>query len=60
MFDGREPVRDSSDKTHGVLVEVIRQVKREYSQDHTDLTEDDYIAQAVMDAGFYERVGVKL
>lgn len=58
VFDGREPVRDTSDKTHGVLVEVIRQAKQEYSQDHTDRTEDDYIAQAVMDAGFYERVEV--
>ena len=59
VFDGREPVRDTSDKIHGVLVEVIRQAKREYSQDHTDRTEDDYIAQAVMDAGFYERVEVQ-
>ena len=59
VFDGREPVRDTSDKTHGVLVEIIRQAKREYSQDHTDRTEDDYIAQAVMDAGFYERVEVQ-
>ena len=59
VFDGREPVRDTSDKIHGVLVEVIRQAKRDYSQDYTDRTEDDYIAQAVMDAGFYERVGVK-
>ena len=59
VFDGREPVRDTSDKTHGVLVEIIRQAKREYSLDHTDRTEDDYIAQAVMDAGFYERVEVK-
>ena len=58
VFDGREPVRDTSDKTHGILVEVIRQAKREYSQDHTDRTEDDYIAEAVMDAGFYERVEV--
>lgn len=58
VFDGREPVRDTSDKTHGVLVEIIRRAKRDYSQDHTDRTEDDYIAQAVMDAGFYERVGV--
>lgn len=58
VFDGREPVRDTSDKIHGVLVEAIRQAKQEYSQDHTDRTEDDYIAQAVMDAGFYERVGV--
>lgn len=56
VFDGREPVCDTSDKTHGILVEVIRQAKREYSQDHTDRTEDDYIAQAVIDAGFYERV----
>ena len=56
VFDGREPVRDTSDEIHGVLVEVIRQAKREYSQDHTDRTEDDYIAEAVMDAGFYERV----
>ena len=56
VFDGREPVRDTSDKIHGVLVEVIRQAKRDYSQDYTDRTEDDYIAQAVMDAGFYERV----
>ena len=59
VFDGRETVRDNSDKIHGVLVEVIRQAKREYSQDHTDRTEDDYIAQAVMDAGFYERVEVQ-
>lgn len=59
VFDGREPVRDNSDKTHGVLVEIIRQAKREYSQDHTDRTEDDYIAQAVMDAGFYDKVEVK-
>ena len=60
VFDGREPVRDTSDKTHGVLVEIIRRAKREYSQDHTDRTEDDYIAQTVMDAGFYERVGVQV
>lgn len=59
VFDGREPVRDTSDKTHGILVEIIRQAKRNYSQDHTDRTEDDYIAQAVMDAGFYERVEVQ-
>ena len=59
VFDGREPVRDNSDKTHGVLVEIIRQAKCDYSQDHTDRTEDDYIAQAVMDAGFYERVEVQ-
>ena len=59
VFDGREPVRDTSDKTHGILVEIIRRAKREYSQDHTDRTEDDYIAQAVMDAGFYERVEVQ-
>ena len=59
VFDGREPVCDTSDKTHGILVDIIRQAKREYSQDHTDRTEDDYIAQAVMDAGFYERVEVK-
>lgn len=58
VFDGREPVCDTSDKIHGVLVEVIRQAKREYSQDHTDRTEDDYIAQAVMDAGFYKRAEV--
>ena len=58
VFDGREPVRDTSDKTHGILVEIIRRAKRDYSQDHTDRTEDDYIAQAVMDAGFYERVAV--
>ena len=56
VFDGREPVRD--DKTHGILVEIIRRAKRDYSQDHTDRTEDDYIAEAVMDAGFYERVEV--
>ena len=56
VFDGREPVRDTSDKTHGILVEIIRRAKRDYSQDHTDRTEDDYIAEAVMDAGFYERV----
>ena len=60
VFDGREPVCDTSDKTHGILVDIIRQAKREYSQDHTDRTEDDYIAQAVMDAGFYERVEVTL
>ena len=59
VFDGREPVRDNSDKIHGVLVEIIRQAKRDYSQDYTDRTEDDYIAQAVMDAGFYERVEVQ-
>ncbi len=59
VFDGRESVFDTSDKTHGVLVEIIRQAKREYSQGYTDRTEDDYIAQAVMDAGFYERVEVK-
>ena len=59
VFDGREPVRDTSDKIHGILVEIIRQAKRVYSQDHTDRTEDDYIAQAVMEAGFYERVGVQ-
>lgn len=59
VFDGREPVRDTSDKTHGVLVEIIRQAKRDYSQDHTDRTEDDYIAQAVMDAGFYDKVEVQ-
>ena len=59
VFDGREPVCDTSDKTHGILVEVIRQAKRNYSQDHTDRTEDDYIAQAVMDAGFYDRVEVQ-
>ena len=58
VFDGREPVRDTSDKIHGVLVEIIRRAKRDYSQYYTDRTEDDYIAQAVMDAGFYERVGV--
>lgn len=58
VFDGREPVRDTSDKTHSILVEIIRQAKCDYSQDHTDRTEDDYIAQAVMDAGFYERVEV--
>ena len=59
VFDGREPVHDTSDKTHGILVEIIRRAKRDYSQDHTDRTEDDYIAQAVMDAGFYERVEVQ-
>ena len=59
VFDGREPVRDTSDKTHGILVEIIRRAKRDYSQDHTDRTEDDYIAEAVMDAGFYERVEVQ-
>lgn len=80
VFDGREPVRDTSlvtaapserwgftsrptgrtsDKIHGVLVEVIRKAKRDYSQDYTDRTEDDYIAEAIMDAGFYERVGVQ-
>ena len=59
VFDGREPVCDTSDKTHGILVEIIRRAKQDYSQDHTDRTEDDYIAQAVMDAGFYERVEVK-
>lgn len=59
VFDGREPVRNTSDKTHGILVEIIRRAKRDYSQDHTDRTEDDYIAEAVMDAGFYERVGVQ-
>ena len=59
VFDGREPVRDTSDKTHGVLVEVIRKAKQEHSQSHTDRTEDDYIAEAVMDAGFYERVEVQ-
>ena len=58
VFDGREPVHDTSDKTHGILVEIIRRAKRDYSQDHTDRTEDDYIAEAVMDAGFYERVEV--
>lgn len=58
VFDGREPVRDTSDKTHGVLVEVIRKAKYDYSRDLTDRTEDDYIAEAIMDAGFYERVGV--
>lgn len=58
IFDGREPVRDTSDKTHGILVEIIRQAKQDYSQDHTDRTEDDYIAEAVMDAGLYERVEV--
>ena len=59
VFDGREPVRDTSDNTHGVLVEIIRQAKLNYSQDYTDRTEDDYIAEAVMDAGFYERVEVQ-
>lgn len=59
VFDGREPVRDTSDKTHGILVEIIRQAKRDYSQDYTDRTEDEYIAQAVMDSGFYERVEVQ-
>ena len=59
VFDGREPVRDTSDKTHGNLVEVIRKARQDYSQDYTDRTEDDYIAQAVMDAGFYERVEVQ-
>ena len=44
---------------HDKLVEIIRQAKLEYSQDYTDRTEDDYIAEAVMDAGFYERVEVK-
>lgn len=58
VFDGREPVRDTSDKIHGVLVEVIRKAKYDYSHDLTDRTEDDYIAEAIMDAGFYERVGV--
>ena len=56
VFDGREPVHDTSDKTHGILVEIIRRAKRDYSQDHTDRTEDDYIAEAVMDAGLYESV----
>ena len=59
VFDGREPVRDTSDKIHGVLVEVIRKAKHDYSHDLTDRTEDDYIAEAIMDAGFYERVGVQ-
>lgn len=59
VFDGREPVRDTSDKIHGVLVEVIRKAKYDYSHDLTDRTEDDYIAEAIMDAGFYERVGVQ-
>ena len=44
---------------HDKLVEIIQQAKRDYSQDYTDRTEDDYIAEAVMDAGFYERVGVQ-
>ena len=59
VFDGREPVRDNSDKIHGVLVEVIRQAKQEHSQSYTGRTEDDYIAEAIMDAGFYERVEVQ-
>lgn len=59
VFDGREPVRDTSDKIHGVLVEVIRKAKYDYSHDLTDRTEDDYIAEAIMGAGFYERVGVQ-
>ena len=59
VFDGREPVRDTSDKTHGVLVEVIRKAKQDYSQDYTDHTEEDYIAEAIMDAGFYNRVEVQ-
>lgn len=58
VFDGREPVSDTSDKTHGVLVEVIRKAKYDYSHDLTDRTEDDYIAEAIMDAGFYDRVEV--
>ena len=59
VFDGREPVCDTSDKTHGVLVEVIRKAKQDYSRDYTDHTEEDYIAEAIMDAGFYERVEVQ-
>lgn len=58
VFDGREPVRDTSDKIHGVLVEIIKRAKWLYSHDYTDHTEEDYIAEAIMDAGFYERVGV--
>ena len=34
---------------HDKLVEIIQQAKREYSQDYTDRTEDDYIAEAVLD-----------
>ena len=34
---------------HDTLVEIISQAKREYSQDYTDRTEDDYIAEAVLD-----------
>ena len=59
VFDGREPVCDTSDKIHGVLVEVIRKAKQDYSRDYTDHTEEDYIAEAIMDAGFYNRVEVK-
>lgn len=59
VFDGREPVRDTSDKIHGVLVEVIRKAKQDYSRDYTGHTEDDYIAEAIMDAGFYNRVEVQ-
>ena len=59
VFDGRAPVCDTSDKIHGVLVEVIRKAKQDYSQDYTDHTEEDYIAEAIMDAGFYNRVEVQ-
>ena len=52
-------MRDTSDEIHGVLVEVIRKAKYDYSRDLTDRTEDDYIAEAIMDAGFYERVEVQ-
>lgn len=59
VFDGREPVRDTSDKIYGILVEIIRKAKQDYSQDYTDHTEDDYIAEAIMDAGFFNRVEVQ-
>ena len=41
---------------HDKLVEIIQQAKLEYSQDYTDRMEDDYIAEAVLNAGYRQEV----
>lgn len=46
----------TADNKHAELVEIIRQAKQEYSQDYTDRTEDSYIAEALLNAGYRQGI----